>query len=195
LGFLDPSGVPDTRAGVDVKQPLRGPPPGAGEPIRSFGGVPSRIREVRRPARSWRPPGPQPWDPGDPLPQGREPGYPGIRRPRDPGAPGAHARTRPPARGLFYINPSRRSPVPGRSGVPSGTQIQDPVPGLPDLLPAGRGPRTPFSRNPVAGPRRGWPVPKGRGGGPEGVERGSPSRRGGSRPLALACSSVPTRVF
>jgi len=97
-GFWARSGKMGDRApprGVDVKPPpRRGPDSGKGskkgwEPLLG----------------AWEPPG----EPSGASPGPREgSGTPGTRVPR----------SRPPARGLFYINPSRRGPAPGAGRRP-----------------------------------------------------------------------------
>jgi len=92
--------------GVDVKQPPAGRPGGAGRPRKG----PGRLRGARGPGFQ---------DPGSrriPIPAWAGGGLwargPGQDQLRGPGS-----RDRPCPRTGFYINPSRRGPVPGRDGV------------------------------------------------------------------------------
>jgi len=120
--------------GVDVKQPPPGRP-GPGDPsreVRRPSGVPgSGIRDPEVP-EGWSGPGFQGPPPGET---------------RETGVPGSEVPGRPAPRTGFYINPSRRGPVPGREGSPG------PVPGQalrglsggPFPTPAPGGLQTPFS--------------------------------------------------
>jgi len=121
------SGTPPGRGGFwGPEDPLGSPRDLVWEPrLRRRRRAPARGVDVKPPSAGGLgtdPRGPGPQDPGSGhlALQGR-----GLRRPRsrirDPGPvrevwkglPGAPGAQRPPARGLFYINPSRRGPVPG----------------------------------------------------------------------------------
>jgi len=117
FGVFDPSGVPDapatSRAGVVLHQPLAGPSPGGGGACSGPPGPPGS--GIRDPGTSW--------DQG-PETSGWETSHPGTAPSRRRGwttrsRDSRDSRTRPPPRGWFYINPSRRGPVPGR-GAPPG---------------------------------------------------------------------------
>jgi len=117
--------------GVDVKPPLR--EPGTG--------LPGPLRGPKRASGGLRDPGTGSGQPGAP----EEPG----------------SRTRYPARGWFYINPSRRGPVPGRDR-------QETPPGLRSRIPRNRGKseKNPKNRASRASPGRTPKTPQNRGTGP-----------------------------
>jgi len=152
---LDP--VPEVRdrgappRGVDVKQPLRSPPPGAGEPIWAsripdpgIPGIP--IPRSRRTLRFRRGPVPGPRE-GSPGPA-RMAGIPDLPIPDRGSGPGSPQG--------FYINPSRRPPrkPPGsREGLPGSPGVPEGSPEIP--TPPGPGSRRALFPPPPAGIPRG----------------------------------------
>jgi len=127
-----------SRAGVLHQPPGEGPV-GPGRPR----GGPGRLREA--------------WEAGSPgsgIPEGSPPapgqGSPGPGDLARSSPDGSGDRGRPPPRTGFYINPSRRGPVPGRggSGSPPGPGVREEPSGAP------RGPFFNPPPNPGTGPRR-----------------------------------------
>jgi len=118
--------------GVDVKQPPPGRPP-RGHGAESWGSTgplgPGRVPR----------PGPGIRDPVLASPGGLPRPGGGLSRPPDP-----EVRDRPPPRGGFYINPSRRGPVPGPGGPPPepGFRSLRDLPGRSESRPARPGPES-----------------------------------------------------
>jgi len=155
-GHLGDPGSPGPRdgdrappRGVDVK-PSPGPPaqglPGAWEAQTGFPDLSGRAPRDRGPGGLRNP------EPGSPPPGGRGTPILGFQDSR------SRDRTRPAPRGGFYINPSRRGPVPGRTGSgdrgPGDSQEASQEAGSP--LPARPG-KDPFLEpppKPGTGPRR-----------------------------------------
>jgi len=156
LGTWGSPGSRDPRAGdrapprgVDVKQPPPGRPPGRPGAWEAQTALPD-LSGVRGPGSGSR----GSPDPGSRISRSRGPGRAQIPGSQDPRS---RDRSRHRARGWFYINPSRRGPVPGPG--PGGGFGAPGLPGLweagsPGHRPGGTRPPDQTPRKRATGPRR-----------------------------------------